>query len=172
MNNLDNEWQQRLAEAERRARVDGRKEVADYLALRATNDLARATGTDWLISAFLFLAGEANRNGAKIELSRKDSHQFQIGSSIMTGTQLILRIGLKALTIEAGWPRKPGDGIVRGGGLARARIEHFGKRGMDQDLILLRDSNNRLRWSIIESTGLYTRFLEDHLYSHLKQLTF
>jgi hypothetical protein len=169
MVNLDEEWQHILKEAEKRARATGQGDVAEYIALRATNDLARTTGVDWLISGFISLAGEANRAGACIEFSRNNSHQFQVGSSIMVGAQLILRLGLRSLTIEAGWPRKPSDGIVRGGGLARARVEHFGNGEMDQDLILLRNKAGLL-WAIIDSTGKYTKLSDSHVRLHLKRL--
>jgi len=44
---LDEAWALALAEAEQRARVAGRHDLAEYLALRNSNDLLRKTGIDW-----------------------------------------------------------------------------------------------------------------------------
>ena len=64
MGELDEAWAAALSEAERRARLAGRKDVAEYLSLKNSNDLLRQAGVDWLLAEFTSLAGEANRNGA------------------------------------------------------------------------------------------------------------
>lgn len=124
MSELDAEWKQLLAEAERRAQLAGRGDVKDYLALRQINDEARRTGTEWLLQTFIRLAGEANRNrAAGVIIERDEAYRFQVGNATMVGTQLTFRSGgVRALRIAAGWPRAPGDGIVRGGGLAARRL--------------------------------------------------
>jgi hypothetical protein len=71
VNELDEAWELAIAEAERRARDVGRGDVADYLMLRASNDLARRAGVDWLTSVFMSVAGEANRAGASITIEQQ-----------------------------------------------------------------------------------------------------
>ena len=141
--------------------------MADYLSLRAANDLARTTGIDWLLESFVALAGEANRAGAGIGLTRGASHRFRVGQSTMVGAVLTLRAGVRTLTVEAGWPRVPGDGIVRGGGLACARVGHFGNPKANEDLLLVQSNNDAPQWFILEPTGARARLLEDRLRRHI-----
>ncbi len=134
MSELDEAWAEALAEAQQRAAAAGRRDVAEYLRLRASNDLLRQTGIDWLLNTFTILAGKANRAGASIQIAREDAHRFQVGNATMVGPLLTLSFGVRALSIEAGWPRAPRDGFVRGGGLACARIKHRGKKSANEDL--------------------------------------
>ena len=120
--------------------------------------------------AFTALAGEANREGAAITLSRNDPHRFPVGASTMVGTELTLRRGVRALTVEAGWPRAPRDGIVRGGGLASAAIGHFGDARAGEELLLVPDSRTDARWFVIEKTGARTELHPEHLRRHLTRL--
>src|SRR5688500_18535815 len=138
MSELDEEWRQVLAEAERRARSAGRGDLIEYLRLRASNDNARSTGVDWLFETFTALAGEANRGGAGVQLIRKDGHRFEIGNATMVGKLLTLKSGVRQLMIEAGWPRAPRDGFVPGNGLACGQIRHFGIKSANEELILVR----------------------------------
>ena len=171
MSELDAEWEQRLAEAQSRARAGGRGDVADYLSLRATNDLARAAGIGWLLETFTAIAGEANRGGASITLARDEPHRFNVGNSTMVGTRLTLRLGVRALTIEAGWPRTPRDGIVRGGGLASARIGHFGDREANEEFLLVRSAESGPpKWFALETSGARTELFEDRLRRHVARL--
>src|SRR5439155_12135607 len=110
MTELDEAWELTLAEAKRRAHAAGRADIAEYLNLRARNDLLRRTGTEWLVSSLTRLAGEANRHGAGIQIEQQDAHRFRVGSTTMVGTRLTLRNGVRALTVESGWPRSPRDG--------------------------------------------------------------
>lgn len=166
------EWRRKLAEAERRARVAGRNDVADYVVLRAANDEARHTGIEWLMAVFTGLAGEANRTGANIQYERDDAHRFRVNTGEMVGTRLTLRSGgVRALTIEAGWPRTPQDGIVRGGGIANGRISHFGNQAAGDDLVLIRQNkDNTSQWFVLETTGARTNFSDDYARSHIKKL--
>ena len=68
MSELDEAWELALAEAQTRAHVAGRRDIADYLGLRRRNDLLRRTGTNWLIEEFVSLAGKANRAGASLQI--------------------------------------------------------------------------------------------------------
>jgi hypothetical protein len=163
---LDEAWALALAEAERRARAQGRGDIAEYIALRASNDLVRATGIEWLLKTLTVMAGEANRAGASIRLEKNEGHRFHVGSSTMVGTRIVFRAGVRALTIEAGWPREPRDGFVRGG-LACGRIGHFGKRPPDEELLLVRSNSGVPEWQIIDKSGARTPLLEARLRQHL-----
>lgn len=150
---LDEAWAMALAEAERRARSSGREDIAAYIALRASNDLMRRTGIEWLLSTLVTYAGEANRAGGAIRIEKEEGHRFRVGSAWMVGTRLTLRSGVRALTVEAGWPRTPADGFVRGGGLACGRIGHFGKRSADEELMLMRSNAGAPEWAVLERDG-------------------
>ena len=167
MSELDEAWAVALAEAEQRARSAGRGELADYLSLRNSNDLLRRAGIDWLFTSFTNLAGEANRVGASLQISSQDTHRFKIGNSTMVGNLLTLSNGVRQLFIEAGWPRTPRDGFVRGGGLACANIRHLGIRSANEELLLARTSNGSPSWlSSGEAVASYTVH-EIHLRRHL-----
>lgn len=171
MSELEEAWELALAEANRRARAAGRADITRYLDLRAQNDLLRRTAIDWLTATLTALAGEANRNGAAIQIERQDSHHFRRGSATMVGTQLTLRHGVRALTIESGWPRAPGDGIVRGNGLACANIKHFGQRRSNAELLLARSSGGSPEWFVLEKNGRRSLLTETDVRTHLLVLT-
>src|SRR6476659_220143 len=109
-----------LAEAQQRARAAGRNDVTEYLALRNSNDLLRQTGVSWLFEIFINVAGEANRHRAALQITNDDAYRFKVGNSTMVGRLVTLRNGERTLFVEAGWPRLPADGFVKGNGLARA----------------------------------------------------
>jgi len=168
MSELDEAWELALAEAQTRAHVAGRRDIADYLSLRRRNDLLRRTGTNWLIEEFVSLAGKANRAGASLQIERHDEHRFARGSASMVGKGITLRHGVRALTVESGWPRTPKDGIVRGGGLACANIKHFGRPGLNQELLLISTPKGSPEWVIVnedERTCLTGIHLQHHIIS-------
>ncbi|HET6976646.1 MAG TPA: hypothetical protein VFI24_10010 [Pyrinomonadaceae bacterium] len=148
MSELDEAWALALMEAERQARSAGRKDIADYLSLRNSNDLLRKAGVDWLIAEFTTLAGDANRNGASIQISTQPGHRFRTGNSTMVGYQLTLTYGVRTLFIEAGWPRTPRDGVVRGGGLACASIRHLGIKNAGDELLLVKSNSGVPAWKL------------------------
>lgn len=168
MSELDEAWAAALSEAEQRARLSGRGDVADYLALRNSNDLLRKAGIDWLMESFLNHAGEANRNGASIQIANTDGHRFRIGNSTMVGRLITFTNGVRKLFVEAGWPRVPRDGIVRGGGLAAAQIRHLGIRAANDELLLSRSSAGTPQWTVV--TKQQYAFLEAHIRHHLSVL--
>ena len=149
MSELDEAWAVALAEAEQRARLAGRGDVAEYLALRNSNDLLRTAGIDWLMTSFVNLAGDANRAGASIQVANRDGHRFRIGTSTMVGRLVSLTSGVRQLVVEAGWPRVPRDGIVRGGGLAVANVRHVGMRTADEELLLSRSAVGSPQWTSV-----------------------
>ncbi|HEX2269286.1 MAG TPA: hypothetical protein VHH35_07125 [Pyrinomonadaceae bacterium] len=146
MSELDEAWAAALSEAEQKAKLAGRKDVAEYLSLKNNNDLLRKAGVQWLIESFTVAAGEANRAGASIQISRNDDHRFRIGSSTMVGKLVTLVFGVRTLFVEAGWPRVPRDGIVRGGGLACANIRHMGLRNASEELLLAKTNTGAPGW--------------------------
>jgi hypothetical protein len=169
LDGFDEDYERELAEAQRRARAQGRGDVLDYLSLKAANDSLRARGVELLLGAFTALAGELNRAGAGVALSRADAHRFRVGHSTMVGSRLTLTRGLRSLTVEAGWPRAPRDGVVRGGGLASARVSHFGAPKAGEELLLLPEGSEP-RWFVLAETGARAELLEQHLRRHVARL--
>jgi hypothetical protein len=170
MSEFDEEWARVLAEAQQRARAGGRGDVTEYLLLRQTNDFARKIGADWLFSTFTEHAGRANRGGASIRTERREAHRFSIGNSTMVGTLLTFKLGVRSLMVEAGWPRAPRDGIVRGGGLASARIRHFGRARADEELLLVYAEDNSPQWLVLGKDGERVRLLEERVGQHVSKL--
>ena len=164
---LDEAWALALAEAEKRARVAGRTDISTYLALRTSNDLLRKTGRDWLQTMFATLAGEANRAGAGIQVSRQDGHRFKVGNAIMVGSRLSLVKGVRLLSVEVGWPRTPLDGFIRGGGLACANIKHLGMKSASEQLRLVVDPSGVPRWNVqghrAEPHEIHEANIRDHI---------
>ena len=170
MGGFDEEYERSMQEARERARGGGRGDVLEYLDLKAANDAARTRAIEWLLEAFTAVAGELNRTGAGLTLARTDAHRFRVGNSTMVGPRLVLRRGVRALTVEAGWPRAPRDGIVRGGGLASATIGHFGDARAGCELLLVPDTQTDARWFVIDKTGARTELHPEHLRRHFARL--
>ena len=170
MSELDEAWVAAVAAAEQRAHAAGRADVAAYLRLRASNDLLRQTSIEWLLTTFTELAGKANRAGASIQISHEDKHRFPIGNATMVGQLMTLKLSVRAVMIEAGWPRLPGDGIVRGNGLACGRIRHLGRKLANEELLLVRSRNDAPRWMVLEKTGKRHELLEAALQRHIAKL--
>lgn len=169
MSSFEEEYERQIEEARARATARGRGDVLDYIQLKTANDALRARAVSWLLDSFTALAGELNRAGAGLALARADAHRFRVGHSTMVGARLTLSRGLRSLTVEAGWPRAPRDGIVRGGGLASARVAHFGNTKAGEELLLL-PSNDEARWFVVEETGARAEFLEERLRRHVARL--
>ncbi len=146
MSELDEAWAAVLSEAEQKARLAGRQDLAEYLSLRNSNDLLRKAGIQWLMESFTTAAGEANRAGASIKIARSEGHRFRTGTSTMVGHLITLTFGVRTLCIEAGWPRVPRDGIVHGGGLASANIRHLGIRSASEELVLAKTTSGAPGW--------------------------
>jgi hypothetical protein len=167
---LDEAWAFALAEAETRARLSGSRDVAAYLALRNSNDLLRRTGIEWLITTFETLAGQANRRGASIQISKEDNYRFRAGNSTMVGRRLSLSFGVRQLTVEAGWPRAPRDGVVRGGGLASANIRHLGIKSANEALRLVQSPKGAPSWVAGEKGERQVVIHETSLRKHIATL--
>lgn len=148
MSELDEAWALGLAEAQRRARALGRTDIAEYLALRNSNDLIRQIARDWLLEMFTVAAGQANRAGAAIQISREETHRFKIGNAGMVGSSLTLVCGVRRLIVEVGWPRTPSDGFIQGGGLARGHIKHVGIQTANEELRLMLNAKGTPGWLV------------------------
>lgn len=154
MSELEDVWTAGLAEAEARARAQGRRDIADYLALRNSNDLIRRIAGDWLLTMFTTIAGAANRAGAAIQISTDDAHRFKVGNASMVGSLLSLGSGVRKVLVEVGWPRTPRDGFIRGGGLACANIKHVGIKPANEELRLVLDASGTPTWIVIPAHGV------------------
>jgi hypothetical protein len=170
---LDEAWALGLAEAEARARAQGRTDVAEYLALRNSNDLIRRIAGEWLLRMFTNAAGEANRAGAAIQISTEGAHRFKVGHASMVGSRLSLGSGVRMLLVEIGWPRTPRDGFIRGGGLACANIKHLGIKAADEQLRLALNASGTPSWIVIrehESRTEQRELHEAHVKKHVAVL--
>lgn len=170
MSELDEAWSIALAEAESRARATGRTDVSEYLALRNSNDLHRKVGADWLLTTFTTVAGQANRAGAPLQLTRDDHHRFKIDNATMVGPRVNLENGVRKLSVEVGWPRTPRDGFIRGGGLACAKIKHFGRKSLDEELRLILDPAGTPRWIVRENDQSFLEIHEEDVRRHVSIL--
>ena len=173
MSELDEAWTIGLAEAEARARAEGRSDIADYLALRNSNDLIRTIARDWLLQMFMAAAGTANRAGAAIQILQDDTHRFKVGNASMVGTRLSLGRGVRTLLVEVGWPRTPRDGFIRGGGLACGNIKHVGIKKANEELRLVVDVSNTPCWIVSGKPAAHVQphdLHESHIKKHLTLL--
>jgi hypothetical protein len=88
----------------------------------------------------------------------------------MVGHLLTLTNGVRTLFVEAGWPRAPRDGVVRGGGLAAAHIRHLGIKAANEELLLAKSTNGAPAWkSIKKNYFLLEADIRRHLFILLDQ---
>lgn len=153
MSELDEAWALAIAEAEASARAQGRADIAEYLALRTSNDLIRKVASEWLLTMFTAAAGQANRNGAAIQVNSDTSHRFKIGNASMVGPRLSLRRSVREIVVELGWPRTPRDGFIRGGGLACGNIKHVGIKQANEELRLILNDAGTPVWIVLDKHG-------------------
>ena len=161
MHELDEAWSQMLAAAMANAKSSGRGDVAEYLALKQSNDLVRQTGVDWLFQAFIEIASEANRQNPHIIIEREEPHEFEFERAIMAGSLIRVRSGVRSLMVEAGWTRIPAHGFMRGGALAAARIRHFGRPKAGIDLMLVKNEDAPA-WRSATGENLDSKYLREH----------
>lgn len=166
MNELNEFWANSINEAINKARGQGRHDVADYLALKATNDEIRGASSRWLFESFLEIAHEAIRRGIDLKIENVSPHRFEINRATMVGSLVRLIFGVRSLTIEAGWTRTPADGFMRGGSLAAARLTHFGQSKHNAELILLRSAENAPQWFAVDKNGARKPFDANSILEH------
>ena len=157
---LEEFWAQKLEEAIGAARAAGRSDIAEFLTLKAINDAVRQTAVQWLFGAML----ENALLVPQIKIENAAAHRFTLNNATMTGAMLRLRLGVRCLTIEAGWTRSPGDGFMRGGALAAARLAHFGLARENTELLLVKRGGEALNWFAAKNNG--ERFLFDNAQVH------
>ncbi len=148
MSELNEIWADEIIFAEAWAREIGKHNLTDYIQLRASNDNIRATASEWLLQSFLEIAENSGRPNIKIET--KERHRFDVGNSTMVGAKLNFSLGIRQLTIEAGWTQTANDGIMFGGSLAYARILHFGMTKENNDLVLIRNAHDSPQWFMLK----------------------
>lgn len=165
MGEHDQLWNQMLEEAMLAARASGRHDVADYLDLKARNDALRHAGIRWLFEMLIGIAGEATRQFAAITIDREEPHNFNHRGANIAGSLITFRLGVRCLTVEAGWTRTPSDGFMRGGALAIAKMSHFGIARMNAELHL-KPSEDGPGWTAYYSDGAAIAADEDFLRQH------
>jgi hypothetical protein len=134
-------------------RTLARHDLADLVALKASNDEVRQRAVEWLVSIFSELAGQLNRRNIPIVIERHEPHSFPAFKANMVGVKVNFRYGIRCLSVEAGWTRLPSDGFMRGGALAVAHISHFGQKRHSMDLALLK-VDGRPHWHSIDSDNV------------------
>ena len=136
MTELDQIWSEMLGQMQARATESGDHQLAEYLRLRATNDAIRSRGVAWLFDTIITLAAEQQRYRSNLMIEREEPYSFRRGNSNLVGSAVIVRQGVRCLTVAAGWVRTPSDGIMEKGALAYARFVHFGMQRSGEDLRL------------------------------------
>lgn len=162
MTELNRAWAQLLDDAAGDAARSGRDNITDYLRLKASNDLIRTKGVEWLITTLLEIASPYMRDHASLKIDRIEPHTFRWGSSTMVGTGLEIRHGLRCMSVETGWARRPADGVMREGALAFCRISHFGMPLMIEEFRLVRAEPLPF-WSGEGNVPLRSEVLERHI---------
>ena len=167
MNELEEVWTETLNQAIAAARQSGRHDVAEYLTLKATNDLIRQTSVKWLFDSIIEIAAQHNRTRGSVAVENETAHNFAFNRANMVGSRLSLRQGVRCLSIEAGWTRTPADGFMRGGALAAARITHFGISKSNEEIVLLK-KDDFPQWFSIDKAERTTVFDSRNLQKHFQ----
>ncbi|MBS1793711.1 MAG: hypothetical protein JSS81_07650 [Acidobacteria bacterium] len=167
MNELDEFWEQMIAEAANDPRSLERAGFAEFLAVKNANDALREASVKWLFDTMTEVAEHANRKNAGILIERRDNHRFSSGLTTYAGSLLTFRQGVRCLTVEAGWTRTPGDGFMRGSALAVARLTHFGRARSNAELHLLK-YEDRPRWFTVGEDRLRLSFELRDLIDHFE----
>lgn len=167
MNELDEFWEQLLAEAAKNPNKIQNQRLNDFLAVKTANDSIRQTAVNGLFETMLEIAAHANRKNANIVIERENTHRFSLEKFSMTGEFLKFRRGVRCLTVEAGWTRTPKDGFMRGNALAVARISHFGMPKANAELHLLK-FENQPQWFTIDKNGMKISLELEDLIKHFQ----
>ena len=157
MTELDRVWSKMLEDA----LPDASGDVAEYLRLKATNDAIRRLGVSWLFDTMIEIAGREMRGRPHLNIELVEPHSFKHGNSNMVGRLASFRLGVRCLTVEAGWVRTPTDGIMRNGSLAVARISHFGKSEHGSELRFIH-GEKLPNWLDTDGNTASSALLEEH----------
>lgn len=169
MSEMDELWSRMLAEARENARASARHDVADYLDLKASNDLVRRTGVTWLFETIVAMVASQNRANVAVAIERTEPHSFNYRGANIVGSAVSFRYGVRCLTVEAGWTRTPADGFMRGGGLAIARLRHFGIQAKNVEIALAGTEGSPV-WRRIREDAVHGEVDSDYLRSHVDLL--
>jgi hypothetical protein len=167
MNDFEALLTAQIVNAIENARASGRDDIADYLALKAANDTIRQRETDDLLKAFIGIALSAENVARNVEVERESPHSFQYSNARLKGALLRMVRGLRRLTVETGWTRGPGDGIMRLGAMAFARITHFGIPEKNAALILKREGDVHAWFEVRNDTLSKAHFELQDVQRHL-----
>jgi len=167
MDELNEVWEQLIAEAAKNPQNVQPAGLAEFIAVKAANDEIRETSVRWLLETMRGAAEHANLKNANILIEEDDSHRFSNGEMHLRGALLRFKQGIRSMTVEAGWTRAPGDGFMRGNALAIARITHFGIPRENAELHLLK-YENRPQWFAVTKLGLRVSFEITDLIRHLQ----
>ncbi len=168
MTELDQIWSDMLGQAALKAIESGRRDIADYLQLKAANDAIRAVGVGWLIDTVIEIAADESRDHCAIKIERQEPHNFAHKTSNMVGTLINIRHGVRCMSVEAGWTRTPRDGIMTNRALAFARLTHFGMPHVKAEFRLMR-GNTLPRWIDKEDAVIDSREIRRHFDVLLRQ---
>jgi hypothetical protein len=167
MNELNEVWEELIAEAAKNPLATNGEGFAEFLAVKNANDAARETAVGWLFEMMRKAAEHANAKNANIQIESAEPHRFSLGEMQLGGRLLRFRQGIRAMTVEAGWTRAPGDGFMRGNALAAARITHFGVPEANAELHLVR-FEEQPRWFTYTKLGLRVSFEIEDLIRHFQ----
>lgn len=169
MNELDEMWSAMLAQASEKARASDRHDVADYLDLKASNDMIRRASVQWLFDTLIQHAAATNRANTAVTIERAEPHSFSHRGANLVGSVLSFRYGVRCLTVEAGWTRTPSDGFLRGGALAFARFRHFGMPKANIEVALFGSEKSPV-WKVFSDNGAGPDIHSDDLKGHIALL--
>ena len=167
MNELDEVWEQLIAEAAKNPQEIRREGFAEFIAVKTANDALRETSVKWLLGTMTDAAERANRKNANIIIENSGAHRFTLGKMNLAGAFVKFRHGVRCLTVEAGWTRTPNDGFMRGNALAAAKISHFGITKANAELHLVK-FEDRPQWFIAQENGMRVSFELADLIKHFK----
>jgi hypothetical protein len=170
MTELDEVWSQMLQSAAENARSSGRHGLAEYLDLRSSNDALRRAAVKWLFDSMAEIGTDPAAARFDIDLVKDEPHNFDYRGANLVGSRLSLRYGVRCLSLEAGWPRTPKDGFIRGGAMAVAKLSHFGMPSDAETLLLLRPAEMPA-WFRSGQENTYLPFGFDDLRRHFEILT-
>lgn len=146
--------------------------AAEYLALKAANDLLRERGKQWLLDTMSQLCADANRtlitqpDQAGIQTGSQE-WQFKVENATMAGERFGARYGYHTLTVEVGWPRLPEHGFLTDNALARARVS-LSQNTMLQpeviaELVFKKVGGSEPAWFVIKNKQLGEQITEARL---------
>lgn len=158
----------KIVDAIENARASGRDDIADYLALKAANDSVRQREMDELFRAFIGIALSAENVARNVQVERESPHSFLYRDANMKGSLLRITRGLRSLTVEAGWTRAPGDGFMRLGAMAVARLMHYGMPDKNAVLVLKRNGNEHSWFELINDKVATVAFRPQDIQRHFE----